>query len=364
MSFWDFRFRGRASRVASRRVLRSIDDNGFGLWSPRSEPDSPVAEEVVAPREFEHNQQPDEVANPVEVALEEQAGEPVGEVGAAEVAMGEPVVEDEHEHVEIQGVPFVDAPGADVPDAVDEHRSETDVDQWYVEGNGLFNAEHGEFKVWTMYHTIDIGRRLVTVRDYGRVVIRRPLASAFYKAAPVSTDTPAPTPTPVAVKPIYHPTRKPGFSINFGVQDGIALKVRAAEAVAALVAVGTNGEDDVKYSASLSVVDRIKNFLVGRSHSVRHRAANKFHKRVRQLRELRDEMIFLGVAHKRIKTPLNEAAAHELARRIVKDAADRGEVAAGDRRWFCGALVESFFVRDDDDQFFAALGAAMAPVTA
>jgi hypothetical protein len=82
------------------------------------------------------------------------------------------------------------------------------------------------------------------------------------------------------------------------------------------------------------------------------------------LRNLREDMIYTGVGHKRERTNLNLAAAEELAKKVVSKAIDDGIVEARDARWFKNGLVETYFVRDDDDAFWASLAAAPMAVRA
>lgn len=158
--------------------------------------------------------------------------------------------------------------------------------------------------------------------------------------------------------------REPLINWRFQWRDRMEDEERAAVGKADLLAVGTNGEDDVPYASGQSFLTRLKNRLLGRSAKTYHRAANKFSKRVRILRGLRDEMIFNGVGHKRERNALNVAAAEELAKRVVSKAVEEGQIARIDSRWFKQALVESYFIKDDDDAWWASLGEAPGPVRA
>lgn len=139
---------------------------------------------------------------------------------------------------------------------------------------------------------------------------------------------------------------------------------RAAAAKAVFLSLGTNGEEDIAYRSGLSLFAKLRNLAIGRKATNYHRASNKFFKRVKILRELRDEMLFDSVGQKRVKTPLNEAAAEELARRVVARAVENGRISDSERRWYRQGLVETFFIRDDDDAFWGGVGAAPEPVSA
>lgn len=139
---------------------------------------------------------------------------------------------------------------------------------------------------------------------------------------------------------------------------------RAAEAKATFLGVGTLDEDDVEYVSGQSFLAKLRNRVVGRKYDTYHRAANKFHKRVRVLRELRETMLFMAVGHKRERTPLNVAAAEELARKVVSQEFPHRGIHEREARWYRAALVEVFFVKDDDDEFLARLGGAPAPARA
>lgn len=157
--------------------------------------------------------------------------------------------------------------------------------------------------------------------------------------------------------------RGPLFSLRSAWRDDLESKERAAEGLAQFVGVGTNGESDVAFLSGQTFFTRLLNRVFNNQKSY-HRASNKFFKRLRQLRALREEMIFTGVGHKREKTPLNVAAAEELAKKIVSRAIDDGTILQSDARWFKNGLVETYFVKDDDDQFWAGLAAAPAAIRA
>lgn len=174
----------------------------------------------------------------------------------------------------------------------------------------------------------------------------------------------AESPRPPAADGAQAFKRGPLLSWRFGWRDRMEDRERAAEGVAQFIGIGTNGEQDIPMVTGQGFWTRLANRMVGRSHKSYHRASNKFVKRARVLRLLREEMIFAGVGHKRERTALNVAAAEELARKVVSNAIDGGVVDKGDARWYRSGLVESFFVKDDDDQFWAGIAAAPTPIRA
>nr|WRQ65085.1 hypothetical protein [Tolivirales sp.] len=157
--------------------------------------------------------------------------------------------------------------------------------------------------------------------------------------------------------------RTPLFGGRCEWKDRMEDDERAAEGVAQFISVGTNGEADVTYMGGQDFWTRLLNRYYIRSRSY-HRASNKFCKRLRVLRELREDMIYTGVGHKRERTALNLAAAEELAKKVVSKAIEDERIPARDARWFKNGLVETYFVRDDDDTFWTSLAQAPMAVRA
>nr|WRQ65953.1 hypothetical protein [Tolivirales sp.] len=157
--------------------------------------------------------------------------------------------------------------------------------------------------------------------------------------------------------------RTPLFGGRCEWKDRMEDDERAAEGVAQFISVGTNGEADVTYMGGQDFWTRLLNRYYIRSRSY-HRASNKFCKRLRVLRELREDMIYTGVGHKRERTALNLAAAEELAKKVVSKAVEDGKIPPRDARWFKNGLVETYFVKDDDDTFWTSLAKAPMAVRA
>jgi hypothetical protein len=110
--------------------------------------------------------------------------------------------------------------------------------------------------------------------------------------------------------------RGPLFSGRCEWKDRMEDDERAAEGLAQFLSVGTNGEADVAYLSGQSFWRRLMNRWYV-SHKSYHRASNKFCKRMKLLRNLREDMIYTGVGHKRERTNLNLAAAEELAKKVA-----------------------------------------------
>ncbi len=254
-----------------------------------------------------------------------------------------------------------------------------------VHNAGLAPADPQRVTVATMvgaFHSTGDSTAFVNaVRDMGpRVVLgptRADMVLGRAKAAVPVNEVEAPPPAGPPVPPGTAPLnggggapqqvsvfkRGPLFNGRCAWRDQMEDDERAAEGVAQFLSVGTNGEADVTFMSGQDFWTRLLNRFYVR-HKSYHRASNKFCKRLRLLRELREEMIFTGVGHKRERTPLNLAAAEELAKKIVTKAVDAGTIPSRDSRWFKNGLVETYFVRDDDDTFWAGLAAAPRAVRA
>nr|WRQ65199.1 hypothetical protein [Tolivirales sp.] len=180
--------------------------------------------------------------------------------------------------------------------------------------------------------------------------------------SPPPASPPAPA-APAAPQQVSVFKRGPLFSSRCEWKDQMEDEERAAEAVAQFLSVGTNDEADVAFMSGQGFWTRLLNRWYIR-HKSYHRASNKFCKRLRILRQLREEMIFTGVGHKRERSALNLAAAEELAKKVVTKAIDDKVIPPRDARWFKNGLVETYFVKDDDDTFWAGLAAAPQAVRA
>lgn len=131
--------------------------------------------------------------------------------------------------------------------------------------------------------------------------------------------------------------------------------IRASQARAALDAVGTIGEDDVQTTANYPILSWVRHALFHKKHSTVHRAANKLHKRVKILKELKSQMLFHGSERPARPTNLQILSANELAKRVVRDAVDDDTITQKEAGWYKLALVKVYFIQDEDDTFLSCL---------
>ncbi|APG76494.1 hypothetical protein 1 [Hubei tombus-like virus 7] len=96
------------------------------------------------------------------------------------------------------------------------------------------------------------------------------------------------------------------------------------------------------------------------SHRKYHRAANRWHQRLRLLRQLREELIFESSEVKRVRTDANVAWIAIGARKLVAKQVEEGKIDRRHARWFRSALTETFFLKDDDDEFVDTLRGSFA----
>lgn len=101
---------------------------------------------------------------------------------------------------------------------------------------------------------------------------------------------------------------------------------------------------------------RVSDVLLGaKAHGKYHRAANRWHQRLRLLRKLREELIFESSEVKRVRTDANVAWIAIGARKLVAKNVEEGVIDRRHARWFRAALTETFFLKDDDDEFVETL---------
>lgn len=152
----------------------------------------------------------------------------------------------------------------------------------------------------------------------------------------------------------------PNFSwIRNALLGNVETQLRAAEARAALDAVGTMGEDDEARAANVPWYTWARYRVFSRRHATKHRAANKLHKRVRILKDLKAQMVFTGGERNANPTPLQMMAANELAKRVIRDAYDEGLVGKEELGWYKTALTRVYFIQDEDDEFLSVLGSSL-----
>jgi len=130
-------------------------------------------------------------------------------------------------------------------------------------------------------------------------------------------------------------------------------RVIAGEAVAAFKGLSYDDEADIHVSSGVSVFDKVRaNFG---SYGSYHRASNRWYKRLETLRSLREELLFESADIRRVRSPTNEQWVGLNARKVVSKRVENGGIESRHAHWYKSALVEVFFLKDDDDSFFEAL---------
>lgn len=125
--------------------------------------------------------------------------------------------------------------------------------------------------------------------------------------------------------------------------------------------------DDVDVRAKVGVVESLKqgvNKLGGRieKQNAKHRAANRFHRRVAVVKTLVNEVKFESPCEF-TSTPADKRALHLIVRRVVRDALEKGvELADGkvtirnqEKAWYLAAVSTSYYIHEEDDEWFARL---------
>jgi hypothetical protein len=137
--------------------------------------------------------------------------------------------------------------------------------------------------------------------------------------------------------------------------------VIAAEAAASFVSISYDEEREVGVRSGARWWDKFTSGVFG-SYKSYHRASNRWHKRLHLLRELREELLFESADIKRIRTPVNEQWVGINARKCVAKRVECGDIESRHAHWYKSALVEVFFMKDDDDLFMEALRSAPVQV--
>lgn len=140
---------------------------------------------------------------------------------------------------------------------------------------------------------------------------------------------------------------------------------QAANAVSAFRGVDLLDGVGLKLEPVVSFSDRVKSKVVDNlgkpeKHSVEHRCANKFNKRVRVVRALTNVLKFKSPGDF-TQSDADMRALAILAKQVVEDAIKKGvELEEGQRAtvrdqegyWYKTAIVQFYFVRDEDDTFW------------
>lgn len=131
-------------------------------------------------------------------------------------------------------------------------------------------------------------------------------------------------------------------------------RIVAAEVKAAFINKSYDDEPEGDVVAKVTLSDAVMSTATGRGKSY-HRAANRWHLRLQKLRELREELLFESAEIRRQRTPTNEVWVGIVARKIVQKRIDEKDIERRHGHWYKSALVEAFFIEDDDDTMLAAL---------
>jgi len=138
----------------------------------------------------------------------------------------------------------------------------------------------------------------------------------------------------------------------FGYQSNI--RIRAAEVKASFINTSYDDEPEANYQPDNGVFDVLK-ARFGGHYGKYHRASNRWHGRLKLLRELREELRFESAEIRQVRDKTNEAWVGINARKIITKYVDNGALERRHSSWFRAALVEVFFMKDDDDEFMSQL---------
>jgi hypothetical protein len=181
------------------------------------------------------------------------------------------------------------------------------------------------------------------------------VVTAAVAGAPVPLTTVPPVGASLPAMP------RPGFAGILAYLRGDAVEIcRASQMRALFASVDTMGEDDVAHQARIGVFTWLR-ARVFSGHKTYHRATNKMFKRVKVLKELREQMIFHGAAGIRVKTPLAVNASAELARRVIRDALEDKVIEKSECGWYRKMLTELYFIEDEDEVFARLVASAPNP---
>jgi hypothetical protein len=122
--------------------------------------------------------------------------------------------------------------------------------------------------------------------------------------------------------------------------------------------------DDVDVGAKVGIAESIKQSMsklggARKSHDSRHRAMGRYHKRVRIVKALVNEVMFEspGVFS---ASDADRRALQLIVRRVVRDAMEKGVTLPGgigkirhqEKAWYLKAVATSYYIREEDDEFW------------
>lgn len=133
----------------------------------------------------------------------------------------------------------------------------------------------------------------------------------------------------------------------------------AAISAAAFASVAEDGESDVPVPPVVgfweALRQKVDSKLATRAHNVRHRASNRFARRVRVVKQLVATLKF--ETHGFENTPNDRKALLIAAKGVVERAIKAGElgIATAEANWYKMACVALYYHRSEDDELFESL---------
>lgn len=149
-----------------------------------------------------------------------------------------------------------------------------------------------------------------------------------------------------------------------GFQRERQLNSMAAFSVAQYREIDPMDGDDVDVGAKVGIAESIKQRMsklggARKSHDSRHRAMGRYHKRVRIVKALVNEVMFEspGVFS---ASDADRRALQLIVRRVVRDAMEKGVTLPGgigkirhqEKAWYLKAVATSYYIREEDDEFW------------
>lgn len=140
---------------------------------------------------------------------------------------------------------------------------------------------------------------------------------------------------------------------RFGVEA--ARRVLAGRVTAAFLSLSPDEEGVGCERYHATAWDSFATWVSG-GHRRRHRTTNRWVGRMALLRKLRERLIFGAEGIRRVRSPVNDAWCSIQARKLVSECVESGEIDGRHARWYRDALVTVFYLEDDDDVMFSAIG--------
>jgi len=158
-------------------------------------------------------------------------------------------------------------------------------------------------------------------------------------------------------------------------RDKRQLEKAAAYAVAEYRSIDPIDGDNVDVRAKVGFVESLKqgvNSLGGveKKHNAKHRSANRLQRRILVVKTLVNEVKFEAPCDF-TSSEADRRALHICVRRVIRDALDKGvELPGGkvairnqEKAWYIKAVSTSYYIKEEDDAFWAALADHGSAVT-